>query len=1227
LIVGFKTGDSPMLIFFLIPIMLSAYAGGLGPGLVATAATALGTAFYLVPPLRSFSITLGVSSMQWMALIVLGILMSVLMESLRESRETGKSAPVERANFAAERKVQAGFALALACLGGIGVMTYFSVARLDEDSRRGQHAHEVIAALRKVLATVTDAETAQRDYLITGEDAYLEPYDKAVETIDANLRELRRLAAAKNGPIPQVEALTSLVAERMASLKQSIEQRRAAGFVTAQETVVGGRGKELHDRILRRVAEMEEVEQKSLQERQARARRSSVTTQTVIIGGSTLAFAVVAVALFVIGRDFAGSREAQAALRVAHNELEMRVSERTAELEQQRAELQLILDTVPALIFFKDLEHRLVRVNLEFARAVNMTREEIVGRTDFELGLPDAERYAHDDEEIIATGEPKRQLIEPMTTHHGQRWMQADKIPHRDASGRIIGVIGFAMDITETRRAGEAQARLAAIVESSEDAIIGKGLDGIITSWNPGAEKVFGFSADEAIGKPMQMLIPPERAHEEPTILARLTRGESVQQFETVRVRKDGKQIDVSATVSPLNDGNGDVIGAATIARDITERKRAEERAHWLASFPERNPNPIVELDLGADMLHYVNPCAAERFPDLRDQGVHHPLLAGLAALEKILIEGKSEAVHRDLIVGEYSYSQTVTYVREAKRLRVYSTDITDLRRVETTLREKEAELHATDRRLAEIVHGMNEACFALDSEWRFTFVNNRCEVLLRRCRDEMIGRSIWQVFDKLSDAPYEKHYRRAMRDRVPVSFEAFSVVAECWAEVRVFPSGNGVAAFFTDITERKAAEENLRALNADLERRVQERTAELNRRRAELESLFESLPGLYLVLTTDLTIVAASDAFLEATMTTRQSILGHGLFEVFPDNPEEPDATGESNLRASLARVLLKAAPDTMAIQRYDIRRPDGVFEERYWSPINSPVVGADREVKYIVHRVEDVTDFVRQKSHPVGDPGELRARMQRMEAEIFLSSQRVQEANQQLEAANKELEAFSYSISHDLRAPLRTMDGFSQAMLEDYGAQLPEEGQRYLHKIRRGAQRMGNLIDDLLTFSRLSRAPLERQIIDTGKLVHNVVEDLNIAREERAIDLRIGEMPTSAGDPALLKQVWINLVSNALKYTRKRDPAIVKIGCTREQKEDVFFVRDNGTGFDMRFAGKLFGVFQRLHRTEDYEGTGVGLAIVQRVIHRHGGRVWAEAAVDRGATFYFTLEGGTRL
>jgi PAS domain S-box-containing protein len=234
----------------------------------------------------------------------------------------------------------------------------------------------------------------------------------------------------------------------------------------------------------------------------------------------------------------------------------------------------------------------------------------------------------------------------------------------------------------------------------------------------------------------------------------------------------------------------------------------------------------------------------------------------------------------------------------------------------------------------------------------------------------------------------------------------------------------------------------------------------------------------------------------------------------------------------------------------------------------------------------------------------------------------QRVAERTAELETANKELEAFSYSVSHDLRAPLRAVDGFSQVVLEDYGAQLPEEGRRDLETIRRGAQSMGVLIDDLLTFSRLSRIPLKKQEVDTGLLVRSVLGGLHAERKGRQIEIRILELPSCQADPALLRQAWINLLSNALKYTRHRQPGVIDIGCKLEQGESVYYVRDNGAGFDMQYGHKLFGVFQRLHGKDEFEGTGVGLAIVQRIIHRHGGRVWAEAALDRGATFSFTLK-----
>ena len=233
----------------------------------------------------------------------------------------------------------------------------------------------------------------------------------------------------------------------------------------------------------------------------------------------------------------------------------------------------------------------------------------------------------------------------------------------------------------------------------------------------------------------------------------------------------------------------------------------------------------------------------------------------------------------------------------------------------------------------------------------------------------------------------------------------------------------------------------------------------------------------------------------------------------------------------------------------------------------------------------------------------------------------QRVIERTAQLEAANKELEAFTYSVSHDLRSPLRHVDGFSKILLEEFQPQLAPEAQRYLERIRAGTQQMGHLVDDLLNLARVSRRELTLQVSGLNSIVEEVLSDLKPETAERQIEWKISQLPFVECDPALMKQVFANLLSNAIKFTRTRERALIEVGDVKQNGRPAVFVRDNGVGFNMKYADKLFGVFQRLHRTEDFEGTGVGLATVQRIIHKHSGHVWAEAELDKGATFYFSL------
>jgi signal transduction histidine kinase len=422
----------------------------------------------------------------------------------------------------------------------------------------------------------------------------------------------------------------------------------------------------------------------------------------------------------------------------------------------------------------------------------------------------------------------------------------------------------------------------------------------------------------------------------------------------------------------------------------------------------------------------------------------------------------------------------------------------------------------------------------------------------------------------------------------------------------------------------------------------------ELNKRQ-DINSLilFESLPGLFLVLFPDLTIAAVSNAYLETILTKNKEMVGQKLIDIFPNSLDDKRAASESNLLNSINTVLKKRISHTMEIQKYNIPKSDGTFEERFWSCINKPILNSDQEISYIIHTVEDVTQFIllkKEEAERIKKNEELRRDVSEMEIEIQKSSQKIQKINAdlikeinervniekvleknlvQLEAANKELDAFTHSVSHDLRAPLRSIDGYTKILFEDYYGKFDECGKKTIRTIIRNAKKMERLMEDLLAFSQLGKIDLVKTEIDMNDLVYSVIADFK--NNNNYSEIEIQNLKPAFVNKSTMKQVWFNLISNALKYSATKAKRIIQIGFYAKDSNNIYFIKDNGIGFDMQYAHKLFGVFQRLHHIDEFEGTGVGLAIIRRIILRHGGTVWAEGEPNKGATFYFSIPDNT--
>jgi PAS domain S-box-containing protein len=803
-----------------------------------------------------------------------------------------------------------------------------------------------------------------------------------------------------------------------------------------------------------------------------------------------------------------------------------------------------------------------------------------------------------------------------------------------------FGIAELGRSMRNARRRAEAGAqaaqRQAALIDQTFDAVLAWDWNGPITFWNCGAERLYGYPRSEALTRVSRDLLCTQTPGGVQAFVSALERDGSWE-GELEQSTRDDRKLIVESRMMLVREADRTYVLESN--RDITVRKQVEaELSEWQEHLETRARERTEELAQANELR-----CETEERFCLMVAGVKDYAIFMLDPLGKVvswnagaeriksfhageiigqhfsrfypqedIVAGKPEKELRTAIADGQSEDEGWRLRRDGTRFwaKVLITPIYDengllrgfskITRDMTQQRIEEAALKESQARFGGIINSAMDAIISINEEQRIILFNASAEKMFRCPAATALGQSI-DIFVPTSFR--EKHrdhfgefdgtgatsrpmYSLGTLEGLRQDGEQFPIEAS-FSQLEV--AGQKMhTVILRDITERQRAQDALQQSQAHLQ--------------AIVEHLDEGV-----------TVSSLSGELLHfnrAALNVYGFVSVHDCRRQLSNFPNFFDLRRMDGRRLPedewpLARIL---RGETLRDVDVRIHRIQGGWQ-RIFSYGGTLVRDAAGQPQMAVVTLRDITE-----DHRAAE--EIRELNEELE-------QRVAERTVQLQVANKELEAFTYSVSHDLRAPLRAIDGFSEALLEDYGPQLPEEAQRHLKTVREGAQRMGDLIDALLKFARLNRQELNKRDVDATKLVRETVEELSLQQEGRQVEIRVADLLPCRGDEALLRRVWVNLLSNSLKYTCKRERAVIEVGCKSEDGRTVYFVRDNGTGFDMKYAHKLFGVFQRLHLAEDFEGTGVGLAIVQSVVHRHGGRVWAEAAVDRGATFYFTLEG----
>ena len=941
----------------------------------------------------------------------------------------------------------------------------------------------------------------------------------------------------------------------------------------------------------------------------------------------------------------------KSALVFARNTTKRRVAEEALRKSEKKYETLFSEANIPILLV-RYPELTTVDVNGAFVRTLGFSREEVIGKRSDDLGIIHLDgNVAKIADEIERAGSITGVELKAYTKA-GEELTMLCNISLLDFDNEKYALITN-LDITARKKAElkffEISERFQKVFDYSAAGMTITGLDGRFIDVNLRMCEMLGYSKEELRGMPFSAVTYPEDVAASNDMIRRMLSGEvKFVTFEKRYVRRNGEVFWAVANSTVLRDQSGSPVHFITQLRDISEQKAAEERLREINERYQKSfdfsPIGMCLTDLDGRLL-YVNRKFCEMLGYAREELEGESISDLTYAEDKWITDEnyrrvkRGEAgnlafekryIRRD---GAFFWSYVVVTVlmgpdERPDKCIVQIQDITERRRMEEELRSREAFSRAVMDNLP-----IGISVNSYEPPLVFEYMNDNFPRFYRTTREALTGADVF--FDAVYEDP---EYREVIRDRVLADMRSGDPARMRWENIPIsregsetryisannvpVPGRNMHISIVTDETERVLTLEALEK-NAARFLKLHEFDQAIIRGFETAGEIGEAAVGCLLELIgpgkAGIGIINAEGGNIELITADRnRKGFRHRLL---------PMTVDETSLIWLLKRGGVSAYGDiTDRSLKTLLRRLLGFVGEKALlrplcsaaSPIGILCIAEPESGAFTETDREIVEEFGLQSVLAI-EQHRLELQNARYATEL---EQMIGRRTAQLEEAVKELEAFTYSVSHDLRAPLRSLSGFVRILLEDYGERLDDEGRRVCGVIAGGAQQMGRLIDDLLALSRVARSTMALMPVDMEAMVNNQFNELTTEKQRARVSFSVGRLPEAVADPTLIRLVWMNLLDNALKFSAKKSEARISVEGARVGDELVYTVTDNGAGFNMKYADKLFGVFQRLHTVNEFDGTGVGLAIVQRIIHRHGGRVWAQGEEDRGATFYFSLK-----